>query len=120
MALNLSFVQHVKPPHGSEGVRTRVQRNDVLVCITGALTGNVALVDVDFPAPAYVNQHVALVRPKRLTADVVTGKLDVRAAAADLPAEAEPLPALDAADSAEADEDSGDTVTADAAADGAG
>jgi type I restriction enzyme S subunit len=205
MALNLSFVQHVKPPRGSEGVRTRVQRDDVLVCITGALTGNVALVDVDFPAPAYVNQHVALVRPKpamvhprylasvlhsetgrtqfkiteyggtkqglglgdvkavvvplpavpeqvaicaeldtrlarfneaitrtereiallreyrtRLTADVVTGKLDVRAAAADLPAEAAPLPALDAADSAEADEDSGDTVPGDAAADGAG
>ena len=64
MSLNLSFIQHVQPPSDSEGIRTKVQRNDVLICITGALTGNVALVDVDLPA-AYVNQHVALVRPRR-------------------------------------------------------
>jgi type I restriction enzyme S subunit len=35
-----------------------------LVCVTGALTGNVAIVDQDLPALAFVNQHVALVRPK--------------------------------------------------------
>jgi type I restriction enzyme S subunit len=64
MSLNLSFIQHVKPPLGSEGVRTRVERDDVLVCVTGALTGNVALVNLDLSVPAYVNQHVALVRPK--------------------------------------------------------
>lgn len=63
MSLNLSFLQHVRPPQGSEGERTRVEREDVLVCITGALTGNVVFVDVDLPAPAFVNQHVALVRP---------------------------------------------------------
>lgn len=63
MSLNLTRIQHVQPPQGSEGERTRVRRNDVLVCITGALTGNVALVDVDLPAPAFVNQHVALIRP---------------------------------------------------------
>ncbi len=40
-----------------------VRRADVLICITGALTGNVALVDVDLDGPAFVNQHVALVRP---------------------------------------------------------
>jgi len=62
MELNMAYTQHVKPPAGSEGIRTRVQRNDVLVCITGALTGNVAIVDRDFPVPAYVNQHVALLR----------------------------------------------------------
>src|SRR5580692_889508 len=43
MALNLSFIQHVNPPEGSEGMRTQVRRDDVLICITGALTGNVAL-----------------------------------------------------------------------------
>jgi type I restriction enzyme, S subunit len=64
MSLNLSFIQYVDPPEGSEGIRTIVQPNDVLVCVTGALTGNVALVDVDLDAPAYVNQHVALVRPR--------------------------------------------------------
>ena len=64
MALDLSFIQHVKPPGGSEGERTRVQRGDILICITGALTGNVAIVDMELPMPAFVNQHVALVRPK--------------------------------------------------------
>ena len=65
MSLNLSYIQHVRPPDGAEGKRTRVQLNDVLVCVTGALTGNVAEVDQELPAPAFVNQHVALVRPKR-------------------------------------------------------
>ena len=64
MSLNLSYVQHVRPPDGAEGERTRIRRDDVLICVTGALTGNVVLVDQDLPAPAFVNQHVALVRPK--------------------------------------------------------
>lgn len=64
MSLNLAKIQHVSPPSGAEGERTRVQRNDVLVCITGALTGNVALVEIDFPMPAFINQHVALLRPR--------------------------------------------------------
>jgi type I restriction enzyme S subunit len=64
MSVDLSLVQHVRPPIGSEGVRTRVLKDDILICITGALTGNVALVDVEIPN-AYVNQHVALVRPNR-------------------------------------------------------
>lgn len=65
MSLNLSTIQHVRPPGGAEGERTRVRPNDVLICITGALTGNVALVDEELGAPAYVNQHVALVRPRQ-------------------------------------------------------
>ncbi len=194
MSLNLSYVQHVRPPDGAEGERTRVRRDDVLICVTGALTGNVALVDQDLPAPAFVNQHVALVRPKskiieprflayvlhsevgrtqfktneyggtkqglglddvksvfisvpslpeqraifsaldaelsrfkeaisrlereiellreyrtRLVADVVTGKLDVRAAAAKLPEEThEPEPLDDADALREDDEETGD------------
>jgi type I restriction enzyme S subunit len=64
MTFDFSSVQHVQPPSGAEGKRTKVQRNDILICITGALTGNTVLVDVDLPT-AYVNQHVALVRPKK-------------------------------------------------------
>jgi type I restriction enzyme S subunit len=64
MSLNFSYVQHVKPPSGAEGVRTWVQGNDVLICITGALTGNVVIVDVELPHRAFVNQHVALTRPR--------------------------------------------------------
>ncbi|MFC1585110.1 restriction endonuclease subunit S [Fibrobacterota bacterium] len=67
MKPNLNSIQHVTPPSGSEGERTSVESNDVLVCITGALTGNVVLVDEDLPETAYVNQHVALLRPKPVT-----------------------------------------------------
>jgi type I restriction enzyme S subunit len=65
MALNLSFIQRVRPPDGAEGGRTRVERDDLLICITGALTGNVVHVVDELPAPSYVNQHVALIRPNR-------------------------------------------------------
>lgn len=64
MSLNLSRVQRVSVHPDAEGSRTRVRSGDVLVCITGALTGNVGLVEVDLDAPAYVNQHVALIRPR--------------------------------------------------------
>lgn len=62
LGIDLSSVQHVTPPRGAEGTRTAVCRDDVLVCITGALTGNVGIVDGEIPE-AYVNQHVALMRP---------------------------------------------------------
>jgi type I restriction enzyme S subunit len=69
MRLNLSRIQRVDVPSDAEGSRTRVQQRDVLVCITGALTGNVALVEEEFDSPAYVNQHVAIVRPRRELVD---------------------------------------------------
>ncbi|MBI2389101.1 MAG: restriction endonuclease subunit S [Deltaproteobacteria bacterium] len=62
LGLDLSSVQHVRPPASSEGRRTRVKQDDILVCITGALTGNVSHVDRDL-GEAYVNQHIALIRP---------------------------------------------------------
>jgi type I restriction enzyme S subunit len=65
MALNFSYTQYVRPPDGAEGERTRVLHDDVLLCITGALTGNVVHVDSELPGLSFVNQHVALIRPKR-------------------------------------------------------
>jgi type I restriction enzyme S subunit len=62
LALKFDQVQHVTPPVGAEGRRTVVKKDDVLVCVTGALTGNVVHVTEELP-PAYVNQHVALLRP---------------------------------------------------------
>ena len=59
--LNLDEVQSVDPPKGSEGERTRVRPGDILVSIT-ALVGAVAVVPQEFPE-AFVNQHLALVRP---------------------------------------------------------
>lgn len=63
MTVDLSDAQRVTPPAGAEVERTRLARHDVLVCVTGALTGNVAIVDFD-PPTAFVNQHVALLRPR--------------------------------------------------------
>lgn len=60
--LDISDCAHVVPPSGSEGTRTRVQTNDLLVTITGANVTKSAYVDRNI-GEAYVNQHVALARP---------------------------------------------------------
>lgn len=65
MSLNFSYTQYVRPPSGAEGERTRVQRDDILICITGALTGNVVHVDQELLQPSFVNQHVALLRVRK-------------------------------------------------------
>lgn len=59
--LDFSDRQHVSPPSGAEGTRTRVALNDLLITITGNGVGNVALVEQDF-CDAYISQHVGLVR----------------------------------------------------------
>ena len=58
--LNIDDVQHVDPPRGSEGERTRVKPGDVVVSIT-ALIGAVAVISENLPE-AFVNQHLALIR----------------------------------------------------------
>lgn len=60
--LKLSDIQYVQPPLGTEGERTRVQENDLLVSITANI-GSIGVVPKQF-GEAYVNQHVALTRPK--------------------------------------------------------
>ena len=50
----------VQPPTDAEAVRTRIQRGDLLVSITGE-PGKVTVAD-DTLGQAYVSQHVALVR----------------------------------------------------------
>jgi type I restriction enzyme, S subunit len=49
------------PPDVSEGVRTRLKEHDVLISITADI-GIVGFVDASVPTPAYINQHIALVR----------------------------------------------------------
>jgi type I restriction enzyme S subunit len=61
--LLMSDAAHVRPPRNSEGARTRVCRNDILITITGANVTRCAVVDCD-PGEAYVSQHVALIRLK--------------------------------------------------------
>lgn len=49
------------PPDSTEGVRTQLQDGDLLVSITADI-GIIAFVDASVPKPAYINQHIALVR----------------------------------------------------------
>lgn len=60
---NHAYMKHVAPPvEDPETARTRVKRNDLLVTIVGANTGDVCR--VDFDADNYfVCQSVALIRP---------------------------------------------------------
>jgi len=60
--LRLDDLACVNPPSNSEGSRTQVVRNDLLIVITGAGVTNPALLDQDL-GEAYVSQHVGLVRP---------------------------------------------------------
>jgi type I restriction enzyme S subunit len=59
--LDFSGVAFVDLPADTEGTRTRVQRDDILVTITGANVTKTAMVERDL-TEAYVNQHVGLVR----------------------------------------------------------
>jgi type I restriction enzyme S subunit len=59
--LDLSDIQRVQPPEGSEGLRTRVIAGDILVSIT-ADVGMIGIVPNGFEE-AYINQHVSLARP---------------------------------------------------------
>jgi type I restriction enzyme S subunit len=61
--LDLSDVQRVVVPAGSEVDRTQVREGDVLFSITAYL-GSVAVVPPDL-GKAFVSQHVALVRPTK-------------------------------------------------------
>jgi type I restriction enzyme S subunit len=61
--LDLSEVQHVAlPSKAAEGKRTRIREGDMLVSITADL-GSIAVAP-RLTTPAYVNQHIALCRPK--------------------------------------------------------
>jgi type I restriction enzyme S subunit len=59
--LDLSDIAYVTLPKGAEGQRTKVQKNDLLVTITGANVTKSACVRDDIN-DAFVSQHVALVR----------------------------------------------------------
>lgn len=58
------------PPDNSEGIRTALKAGDVLISITADI-GIVGLVTEAVALPAYINQHIALVR---LAADAVNSR----------------------------------------------
>ncbi|MBL0323182.1 MAG: restriction endonuclease subunit S [Ignavibacteria bacterium] len=60
--LDLTDSRFVKLPiEAREGVRTQLNEHDVLISITADI-GIVGYVDASVPSPAYINQHIALVR----------------------------------------------------------
>ncbi len=60
--LDLTDTRFVRLPEGSsEGVRTQLEENDVLISITADI-GIIGYIDVHVPVPAYINQHIALLR----------------------------------------------------------
>ena len=60
--LNLEDLRLVNLPHEtSEGVRTQLENQDVLISITADI-GIIGYVSEDVQKPAYINQHIALVR----------------------------------------------------------
>jgi type I restriction enzyme S subunit len=58
----------------AEASRTRLNNGDVVVCITGAKTGNVAVCAV-VPETAYINQHLCLIRPNSAVLPAFLGAL---------------------------------------------
>jgi len=61
LGLNFDSAKRVVPPRNAEGIRTKLEPGDVVVCITGANTGRVA-VALEFCGIVYINQHLSLVR----------------------------------------------------------
>jgi type I restriction enzyme S subunit len=57
----LESIQKVEPPMGSEGERSRIELNDLLISITADL-GSVCVADENIEG-GYVSQHVSLCRP---------------------------------------------------------
>ena len=61
--LDLEDIAYVRIPNKSEGLRTKIQKNDLLITITGANVTKSAIVESEIEE-AYVSQHVGLVRLK--------------------------------------------------------
>ncbi|CAI1211630.1 restriction endonuclease subunit S [Serratia fonticola] len=65
LGLQLDKAKRVSPPKNAEGVRARLAVGDVVICITGANTGRVAIVS-ELSQTTYINQHLSLIRPQAL------------------------------------------------------
>lgn len=60
--IDLSDLKLVRlPPNDTEGLRTQLKVGDLLISITADI-GIIGYVDPSMPTPAYINQHIALLR----------------------------------------------------------
>jgi len=74
LQVEFETVKRVLVEDDAEAKRTRLVSGDVVVCITGAKTGNVA-VCASVPEVAYVNQHLCLIRPSKFVLPKFLGLL---------------------------------------------
>lgn len=74
LEVEFSGAKRVQVSNDAEATRTRLCDGDVVVCITGAKTGNVA-VCVAVPEVAYINQHLCLIRPDQEILPIFLGVL---------------------------------------------
>ncbi len=65
LRVNFGDAKRVQVGDDAETARTRLRNGDVVVCVTSAKTGNVA-VATGSSEPAHVNQHLCLIRPNTL------------------------------------------------------
>ncbi len=75
-SLDIEFARskRVQVDDDAETARTILRDGDVVVCVTGAKTGNVA-VCTTVPEPAYINQHLCLIRPNKRILPLFLGVL---------------------------------------------
>ncbi len=60
--LNLDDSRYVSLPESEkEGIRTQLKEGDVIISITADI-GIISFIGKDVPSPAYINQHISLVR----------------------------------------------------------
>jgi len=62
MGIDFANCKRVQVGDDAEAARTKLLDGDLVVCITGAKTGNVAVCE-NVPESSYVNQHLCLIRP---------------------------------------------------------
>jgi type I restriction enzyme, S subunit len=74
LAVDFVHAKRVQVEVDAESARTRICDGDVVVCVTGAKTGNVAVCH-SVPEPAYVNQHLCLIRPSERIRPLFLGML---------------------------------------------
>ena len=72
MQVLFSICKRVLVEDDAEASRTRLLAGDVVVCITGAKTGNVAVCTF-VPEPSFVNQHLCLIRPNQKVMSMFLG-----------------------------------------------
>jgi len=72
LEIEFASSRRVNVEGNAETSRTHLRDGDIVVCITGAKTGNVAVCD-KVPEEAYINQHLCLIRPNQRVASRFVG-----------------------------------------------